>query len=483
MKKTILLISFIIYSNLIFSQYVIYENGFISGPWPPEHFDSWLLPEIFQNGCDSLPLFDDEDWLWGQYTPGGNGVSNGMVCHMDTIQTIFSDSTPVYSNLSAFAQPYFIDSVISIKGVAIMGSYYPNGIRITCDKENIPDSFYYFQIRDSNFNVLAQVRYDTTRVVQPNPDYWDNTYKELFFDSTIFMISSKFYASVTFPYLGTDICLTYPLIGAIRTNDSCSVTEFPSGTQNHNDKDTPWEDFTQLGATWGTETPSGTVGLPVSATFSTICIFPILDTLVYSRDAIVEATNAEYNEITSSMNISIFPLDLGYPLPDSLGIVYIKSDSSLLDINNPLCNIISTPFISGQGVYNYEISFDSIICDTTYFFKPFIVNSNGIIYGQVDSFKKQCFNSGLINADNNENKITIHPNPAKDYIIIDCELSNKEALTFTLYDNKGIEVLSQELNNSKTTIDTRKFFSGAYYYRITNKQNKVIKSGKIILSK
>ncbi|MDR0971310.1 MAG: hypothetical protein LBM25_02885, partial [Bacteroidales bacterium] len=409
MKKIILLIGLIIYSNIAFNQ-----NGFIDGSWPPEHYDSWLFPEVFQNGCATLP-FDNSDGRYG-YSPGPNSVCNGWVSHVDTMPNLSGVMIPQYSNLSAFAQPYFIDSVISIKGVAIMGYYFPKGYLNGCDKENIPDSFYYFQIRDSNFNVLAQVRYDTTMVVKPNDDNLMNLYKELFFDSTIFITASKFYTSITFPYYTTDFCLTHPMIGSIKTNDSCPVTEFPSGTQNYKDKDTPWEDFTQLAALWGTETPSGIAGLTVSATFSTICIFPILDTLVYRRDAIVEATNAEYNEITSSMNISIFPLDLGYPLPDSLGVVYIKSDSSLLDITNPLCNIISSTFISGQGVYNYEIPFDSILCDTTYFFKPFIVNSNGIIYGQVDSFKKQCFNSGLIDANNNENKIKIHPNPAKDYI-------------------------------------------------------------------
>ncbi|MDR0971292.1 MAG: hypothetical protein LBM25_02790, partial [Bacteroidales bacterium] len=402
MKKTILLISLIIYSNLTFSQ-VLYDY-FIMGSWPPANYNNWLFPEAFQAECATLPF--SPEYCENPY----NSAANGLVSSVDTVQGAFG-MVPRPSNLSAFAQPYFIDSVISIKGVAIIGLYYPTSYiyqiyNCPSDVESpMLDSMYYFQIRDSNFNVLAQVRYDTTKAVMPDSNHWwANLYKELFFDSTIFITASKFYASITVPLHVGNMCMYPPHIASVGTNGYCPVTEFPSGTIN--DKD--WEEFTQLRL--------NKAGGTASDSINTLCIFPILDTLVYRRDAIVEATNAEYNEITSSMNISIFPLDLGYPLPDSLGVIYIKSDSSLLDINNPLCNIISSTFISGQGVYNYEISFDSIICDTTYFFKPFIVNSNGIIYGQVDSFKKQCFNSGLIDANNNENKIKIHPNPAKDYI-------------------------------------------------------------------
>ncbi|MDR0971461.1 MAG: T9SS type A sorting domain-containing protein [Bacteroidales bacterium] len=455
MKKIIILISLLFCTGALMSQ--------IDGSWPPEHYDSWLFPEFFDQGCASLPV-DPSEFYMDWFDPTHNNAP--AYIGSPTIGFEGQGGLPELTYFTSLAQPYFIDSVISIKGVAVVGYFIEKDV--FCERESpYQDSAYYFQIRDSAYNVLAQTRYDTTSAYLINNGV-ANAYRELFFDSTIFITPSKFYASVTVPYYGS--CLIELHILSFFSNDTCFVTELPSALNGNK-----WSSFSEM--------LTANFVFDSASKYSTLCIFPILDTLVYRRDAIVEATNAEYNEITSSMNISIFPLDLGYPLPDSLGVVYIKSDSSLLDINNPLCNIISSTFIEGQGVYNYEISFDSILCDTTYFFKPFIVNSNGIIYGQVDSFKKQCFNSGLIDANNNENKIKIHPNPAKDYIIIDCLLENKEILTFTLYDNKGINVLSQELNNSKTNIDTRKFFSGAYYYRITNTQNKVIKSGKIILSK
>ncbi|MBP1645023.1 MAG: hypothetical protein H6Q16_598 [Bacteroidetes bacterium] len=80
--------------------------------------------------------------------------------------------------------------------------------------------------------------------------------------------------------------------------------------------------------------------------------------------------------------------------------------------------------------------------------------------------------------------VKISPNPAKDHIILTYNLPPRQIYTIKIYDNKGIELLTNTLKNNKgvQTIELKNFKSGAYYYTITDSKS-VIKSDKIIIVK
>ena len=79
--------------------------------------------------------------------------------------------------------------------------------------------------------------------------------------------------------------------------------------------------------------------------------------------------------------------------------------------------------------------------------------------------------------------IILSPNPAKDYITVSYDLeSRKTEYTIRIYDNKGINVYSENLKGNKgiKNIDTRTFNSGTYVYNVEN-GNERCKSGKFII--
>jgi len=217
----------------------------------PQYYDSWMFPEVVNQGCISIPL----------------SMSDGLshVCGISE-----------YLDVTAYAQPYFTDSIISIKGIAILGSWGVN-----------PDTSYkfYLQIRDSSLNnVLAQVRYDTIPYSFPTTPPWNtggNGFKKVLFDSSIFINSNKFYAVITSRevnsppfYFSTNI-LEFTLFP-----DSCTTTENPKWFMNNK-----WDEIID---------PN--IHEPPAA----ITIFPILDTLTY------QGIN-ELSNVNSDVDISIYP--------------------------------------------------------------------------------------------------------------------------------------------------------------------------------
>lgn len=132
-----------------------------------------------------------------------------------------------YCNLFPIAQHFFIDSTISIKGIAA------NLLIKQPDYINLNQPCY-LQIRDASLNnILAQVRYDTIL----NQKYYlaDSIknirvpYVELLFDNSISISDSMFYAVVTFPYSSPS---NPGPSGGIRIADAnstgpCNNNEFP----------------------------------------------------------------------------------------------------------------------------------------------------------------------------------------------------------------------------------------------------------------
>jgi len=81
-----------------------------------------------------------------------------------------------------------------------------------------------------------------------------------------------------------------------------------------------------------------------------------------------------------------------------------------------------------------------------------------------------------------ENRITISPNLATDYVTIN-NISDSPSVLFSLYDITGRKVSEEKTTQGKTNIALNGLSEGLYFYSITDEQNSVIKSGKIVVQK
>jgi hypothetical protein len=248
----------------------------------PQYYNSWMFNEVVNQGCISLPLSHEEAL---HKTVGITNFSNGNV----------------------YAQPYFTDSVISIKGIAILGTWITN-----------PDikNEYYFQIRDSSLNnILAQVRYDTVPFSASTTPPWNtagNSFKELLFDTSIFINANKFYTTMTLPDISANFILG--VMSFISLPDSCEVTEKPKMYHNGQWMEIILPNFN--------EPPLG------------LALFPILDTLTYPQDSL------GLSKVNSDVEINIYP----NPAENELNV------SSSVEITKiEILNII------GQVVYTNEM--------------------------------------------------------------------------------------------------------------------------------
>ena len=140
----------------------------------PKYFDDYLFPRYMASGC-----YDTND------------LSKSR-------QNRFWSCNTFPANETIIAQPFFIDSSVSIKGIGafVYKPYYVGPI--------YDDNFRYLQIRDSSLNnVLAQIRYDTMTpksyvfVNQPSLSFVNN-YIEALFDSAITVTGRVFYVTITF---------------------------------------------------------------------------------------------------------------------------------------------------------------------------------------------------------------------------------------------------------------------------------------------
>ena len=147
------------------------------------------LTAIGQSG--QRPLYLD-DYLYPRYMASGCYDTNDFDKHYGI--PLNCDPFP---GKTIIAQPFYIDSAISIRGIAAFVSNYQLANPI-----ELPHPLY-LQIRDSSLNnVLAQIRYDTiTRKIyhfQQQYYPWTGRYIEALFDSIVTISSSVFYVAITF---------------------------------------------------------------------------------------------------------------------------------------------------------------------------------------------------------------------------------------------------------------------------------------------
>ena len=268
----------------------------------PQYFDSWLLTPSIANGCISVPF---------------------MSAHYNGTTTNAS-----YLNSTGYAQPYFTDSTISIKGIALMGSYYH-----PYDTPCTFDTGYYLQIRDEKIDeVLASVRYDTTPYIKPEETWGTsnptnlNNYVELLFDSTIFITAgNKFYTVMTMGNDFTAFQCFRSTVHYIAEMSSCyQVAELPSVLS-----DGEWQTLPQLGTY-----------MPI---LRELCIFPILDTLTYHGGNLtqVDLENLTYiypspasKEVTVASSFGLEGVEVINAVGQKVYERQIKANSITIDVSN-----------------------------------------------------------------------------------------------------------------------------------------------------
>ncbi len=237
----------------------------------PLYLDDYLYPRYMASGCYDTNLFD--------LYPG-----IGWNCGPFAEKTII-------------AQPFYIDSTITIKGITIFTYriYLPH---------NHPQALY-LQIRDSSLNnVIAQVRYDTMTPKKYDFQNGINAvaptwYIELLFDSAITINSSVFYAAMTFRDKNLDpVSDRFPLYGVNKYLADCAnVREFPVllGDTAGN-----WKPILQALMEKEADIYHDTMGVPYE-----MRIFPILKRATSSLDEIDIDNKVEVYPNPSSKEIYI----------------------------------------------------------------------------------------------------------------------------------------------------------------------------------
>ena len=289
MKKVILYIR--VFAIILFSGIGIKAIG-----QDPQYFDSWMFNEVVNQGCISIPVSESDVFA--------------HACNFGPLVNVY-----------AYAQPYFTDSIISIKGIAIVGAWFTNP-----DTKNA----FYFQIRDSSLNnILAEIRYDTIPFpFSPTPT-WNihNQFAEVLFDSSIFINANKFYTVMTLqeansvaPTIFWSHVMTFGLLP-----DKCTVTEYPKCLTN-----VQWEILIDH------NTHQPPLGL---------ALFPILDTLTYPQDSLglskvnsdVEINiypNPTENELNISSSVEITKIEILNILGQVVYTNEMKSKNTKIDISN-----------------------------------------------------------------------------------------------------------------------------------------------------
>jgi hypothetical protein len=154
-------------------------------------------------------------------------------------------------------------------------------------------------------------------------------------------------------------------------------------------------------------------------------------------------------------------------------VYFIKTDSQGSAGCNML-NIVITP-VTGTAAYNAI----TITAKTG----GIVTSPAVLVNGASANFNTQC-----ISTDVNENgsiNVTVYPNPIVDHAIITVDGDNINDLTLTISDINGKiidQYLSYESAGNKTRFNIKATYSpGIYFYTVSHKSAKALKTGKLII--
>lgn len=223
-----------------------------------------LIPRVFDDGCVSPCL-------------GGLLGSVGISSYSQ--RAIINDSLDLFY---AVRQPYHTDSAVKIDGVVFYGLPLNGWSGFT-----ILDTTFYFQIMDSQGNILRQARYDTLSLLGQGGLRFVDFYK-IAFDNPV-VVTGNFYVCATFGHpevetFGVDALPSTVLqLGGKALYPECDMLKV-SLPQYQNLGDTIWQDSIYM---------ADINGYPPQLACA-VCMYPRIDTS-YSSSAIAEINLTEDN--------------------------------------------------------------------------------------------------------------------------------------------------------------------------------------------
>ncbi|NTW31629.1 MAG: T9SS type A sorting domain-containing protein [Bacteroidetes bacterium] len=168
----------------------------------------------------------------------------------------------------------------------------------------------------------------------------------------------------------------------------------------------------------------------------------------------------------------------------------VASDGGDAVTNRGVCYAITAnPDISGThtndglGIGSFTSALTGLLGNTTYHIRAFATNSIGTAYGSDLNFTTT--NVGIIQFSANAENISIYPNPTKDQVSIEFELSSPENVTLTIHNYLSQQIFTENFTNHsgsfKKTIDLSGFGMGVYFLKIQIGENDYSK--KIVVVK
>ena len=109
----------------------------------------------------------------------------------------------------------------------------------------------------------------------------------------------------------------------------------------------------------------------------------------------------------------------------------------------------------------------------------YYVSTDGMNFIDSVDVKISNLNAGITENDNEFFKV--YPNPVTKNVYILNE--SNTFVNFLLYDNKGILVLSEEIEGVKTSINISRLKSGLYFYSLFDREDKILFTSKMIIEK
>jgi hypothetical protein len=75
--------------------------------------------------------------------------------------------------------------------------------------------------------------------------------------------------------------------------------------------------------------------------------------------------------------------------------------------------------------------------------------------------------------------VSVHPNPATDFIVLKADSGLLQNLSYTMFDVQGKIVASSKVENTETTISVADYAKAVYFFKVTS-GDKDIKTFKIV---
>ena len=163
-------------------------------------------------------------------------------------------------------------------------------------------------------------------------------------------------------------------------------------------------------------------------------------------------------------------------------ICYTTFSSGDCELNNHTINILDTNIIVN---FTYTVGDYPAICHSIYTVIIGNLNSNcymltanlsknqeTVIY-DTDTINFSVGTVGIVHYSNNKNHFILYPNPIIDVVSIESNSSLGNITKVELFSIFGQKLFTKEnINNTKTKIDTKNLISGIYFLNITSDKQK-----------